>query len=191
MATPKAGWTQTDDVVKWAEEFANFLAREKTQAQKCLHDCERLLNDPTVKSDSLKEGLRDLMSKTEDNFGTLLHLERVLNMKNLGDSASSSTATSSTPMSISTDENNPAQIRQTGRFRQHRVRSMDFGGGNHGARDGSDDAFDPLKDELLFAESSEGHLPHSSREETDDFDEDSGNFFETSPEKPVYNIPFL
>ena len=36
-------------------------------------------------SDSLRDGVRDLMSKTEDNFGTLLHLERVINMKNHGD----------------------------------------------------------------------------------------------------------
>lgn len=85
METPKAGWTATEDMVNWAENFALFLSREKSNAQQCLHDCERLLNDPNVKSDSLKEGLRDLRGKTEDNFGTLLHLERVLNMKNLGD----------------------------------------------------------------------------------------------------------
>ena len=51
--------------------------REKIQAQNCIRDCERYLNDPNVTSESLKEGLRDLMTKTEDNFGTLLHLERV------------------------------------------------------------------------------------------------------------------
>ena len=85
METPKAGWTQTTDVVRWAEDFSSFLSREKAGAERCLHDCERLLNDPNVKSDSLRDGLRDLMSKTEDNFGTLLHLERVINMKNHGD----------------------------------------------------------------------------------------------------------
>ena len=74
------------DVVKWAEDFSIFLSREKTNAERCLHDCERLLNDPNVTdSDSLRDGVRDLMSKTEDNFGTLLHLERVINMKNHGD----------------------------------------------------------------------------------------------------------
>ena len=62
------------------------MSREKTNAERCLHDCERLLNDPNVTdSDSLRDGVRDLMSKTEDNFGTLLHLERVINMKNHGD----------------------------------------------------------------------------------------------------------
>ena len=56
--------------------------REKIQAQNCIRDCERYLNDPNVTSESLKEGLRDLMTKTEDNFGTLLHLERVKNHAN-------------------------------------------------------------------------------------------------------------
>ena len=42
-----------------------------------MRDCERYLNDPNVTSDSLKDGIRDLMSKSEENFGTLLHLERV------------------------------------------------------------------------------------------------------------------
>ena len=42
-----------------------------------MRDCERYLNDPNVNSDSLKDGIRDLMSKSEENFGTLLHLERV------------------------------------------------------------------------------------------------------------------
>ena len=36
------------DVVKWAEDFSIFLSREKTNAERCLHDCERLLNDPNV-----------------------------------------------------------------------------------------------------------------------------------------------
>ena len=42
-----------------------------------MRDCERYLNDPNVTSDSLKDGIRDIMSKSEENFGTLLHLERV------------------------------------------------------------------------------------------------------------------
>ena len=41
-----------------------------------MRDCERYLNDDRC-SDSLKDGIRDLMSKSEENFGTLLHLERV------------------------------------------------------------------------------------------------------------------
>ena len=34
-----------------------------------MRDCERYLNDPNVTSDSLKDGIRDLMSKSEENFG--------------------------------------------------------------------------------------------------------------------------
>ena len=85
METPKAGWTQTTDVVKWAEEISTFLSREKLNAERCMLDCQSLLDSPNVKSDSLRDGLRELMAKTEDNFGTLLHLERVINMKNHGD----------------------------------------------------------------------------------------------------------
>ena len=41
METPKAGWTQTTEVVQWAEDFSVFLSREKNNAERCLHDCER------------------------------------------------------------------------------------------------------------------------------------------------------
>jgi len=187
MTTPKAGWTHTLDMVDWAEDVASFLAREKTNAQRCLHDCERLLSDPHVKSDSLKEGLRDLMSKTEDNFGTLLHLERVMSMKNLGD-AHSFGEVSTSAMNIRRQTSMPAtsmeiaasapQFTQTGRFRQHRVTSFEFGepknNDNSMNEDASEDAFDPLKDELLFS-SQEAASEDKNGEDVDEFDEDSGS----------------
>ena len=64
----------------WDETNLNFdyiCFREKLQAQNCIRDCEKFLRDPNVTSESLKEGVKELMTKTEDNFGTLLHLERV------------------------------------------------------------------------------------------------------------------
>jgi len=184
METPKAGWTQTTDVVKWAEDFSIFLSREKTNAERCLHDCERLLNDPNVTdSDSLRDGVRDLMSKTEDNFGTLLHLERVINMKNHGDISQQHRTTPS--MKIQQPQNSssktvagsaPVQFTQTGRFKQQRI----HGGGDFLKRDSknndgsTDEHFDDqFKDDFFFDESN--HEEETPTDETlDDFDDDSG-----------------
>ena len=86
MTTPKASWTTTSAMASVAEDLSNLLIREKSNAQNCLRDCERFLQDPSlIQSDSLKEGLKELRSKTEDTYSTLLHLERVLDMKNHGD----------------------------------------------------------------------------------------------------------
>ena len=38
MATPKAGWTHTLDMVDWAEEVASFLTREKTKFANIAND---------------------------------------------------------------------------------------------------------------------------------------------------------
>jgi len=179
------------DMVEWAEEVANFLTREKTNAQRCLHDCERLLSDPHVKSDSLKEGLRDLMSKTEDNYGTLLHLERVMTMKNHGDNCTRSAEAAAVAISTAAAANietprrtaeapmevaaSAPQYTQTGRFRQQRVTSFDFGETRESppVNEATEDTFDPLKEELLFSSNShEGSVEKS--DDVDDYDEDSG-----------------
>merc|ERR1712223_362750 len=174
METPKAGWTQTTDVVKWAEEISTFLSREKLNAEQCMLDCQSLLDSPNVKSDSLRDGLRELMAKTEDNFGTLLHLERVINMKNHGDYSQSSTPA----ISIRQPHSSPSavmagsapQFTQTGRFRQQRVRSVDIANGDFlNKRDsknneGTDDNFDEhLKDDLMFDDSSFPEAAYKAR----------------------------
>ena len=185
MDIPRAGWTSTSDKVEWAENFSAFLLREKANAERCLRDCEKLLNDPNVKSDSLKVGLRDLRAKTEDNFGTLLHLERVLDMKNHGDvpdrSSSSFNATTQS-VGIPQKNNNGAnmiaasapQVTQTGRFRQERINSIDFGNGFIASRESAtanDNLdFDSLTDELLY----ESRDSPEASESRDDFDDDSG-----------------
>ena len=165
-------------MAEWAEEVSNLLLREKSNAQNCLRDCERLLQDPNlIQSDSLKEGLKELRSKTEDSYGTLLHLERVLNMKNLGDfpakskaqnteSNSSLSQPSSEPVSMAT-----SAVTKTGRFRQQRIRSVDFASAASGAQGDMNELDDPLSDELMFANEPPEHRQH---EEIDDFDDDSG-----------------
>jgi len=184
MTTPKASWTTSSAMAEWAEEVSNLLLREKSNAQNCLRDCERLLQDPNlIQSDSLKEGLKELRSKTEDSYGTLLHLERVLNMKNLGDfpakskaqnteSNSSLSQPSSEPVSMAT-----SAVTKTGRFRQQGIRSVDFASAASGAQGDINELDDPLSDELMFANEPPEHRQH---EEIDDFDDDSG-FPEAAP----------
>lgn len=177
METPKAGWTNTDTAVQCAEELANFLMREKNNAQRCLHDCERLLNDPNVKSDSFKEGLRDLMCKTEDNYGTLLHLERVINMKNMGDLNPAPQGSKSIPIlsasgrqSMSIAASAP-QFTQTGRFRQQRVKAHETRRVFSLNEEADHDDFDPLQDDDLFGGGDNGQFSHH---DIHDDDEDSG-----------------
>lgn len=175
METPKAGWTNTDNAVQIAEDLANFLLREKSNAQRCLHDCERLLNDPNVKSDSFKEGLRDLMCKTEDNYGTLLHLERVINMKNMGDlnpapgSRSIPISSSSERQSMSIAASAP-QFTQTGRFRQQPVKPHQTRRVFSLNEESEHDDFDPLQDDDLFGGGGYGQFSHHVQDD----DEDSG-----------------
>jgi len=178
MTTPKASWTTSSAMAEWAEEVSNLLLREKSNAQNCLRDCERLLQDPNlIQSDSLKEGLKELRSKTEDSYGTLLHLERVLNMKNLGDfpAATSKAQNTESNSSLSQPSSEPVSmavaVTKTGRFRQQRIRSVDFAG--VGAQGDNE-----LSDELMFANE---HRPeHQQHDEIDDFDDDSG-FPEATP----------
>ena len=163
MTTPKASWTASSAMAEWAEEVSNLLLREKTNAQNCLRDCERLLQDPNkIQSDSLKDGLKELRSKTEDSYGTLLHLERVLNMKNHGDFPDINT--SKIPLSEPVSLANKT-VTKTGRFRQQRVRSVDF------AHAQGDHDLDEFSDELMFANE---RPEHRHPEEIDDFDDDSG-----------------
>ncbi len=184
MGTPKADWTSTSDMVQWAEDVASFLLREKSNAQKCLHDCERLLMDANVTSDSLREGLRELMCRTEENYGTLLHLERVLNMKNCGDEQGVSRfSKSSAAIGISKNQSSSIMIaasapnaNQVGRFRQQRVRSVDFGDDlfqRHRQMPKSnenEENFDPLEDDFKETELNR----EDADEKLDDFDDDSG-----------------
>ena len=73
------------------------------------------------------------------------------------------------------------QFTQTGRFRQQRVRSVDFANGDFlNKRDsknneGTDDNFDEhLKDDLMFDDSNHEEV---NTETVDDLDDDSGTYF--------------
>ncbi len=52
--TPKVDGDSPE--IQLHEELFVFLDREKLQAQKCIHDCEKMLNCQHLKSQSAKEG---------------------------------------------------------------------------------------------------------------------------------------
>merc|ERR1719242_2343280 len=162
--------------------FQVFWQGKKTQAQNCMRDCERYLNDDRC-SDSLKDGIRDLMSKSEENFGTLLHLERVMTMKNRGDFQNTTVHhTTSTAVADSRNKS-PTSLPQTskitGRFRQQKVKSMDFDHGSSGlfmsAPSNHEEIFDlGVEDEDLFQHHHRHVDSSDKRALTEDFDDDSG-----------------
>merc|ERR1712168_84822 len=74
------------------------------------------------------------------------------------------------------------QFTQTGRFRQQRIRSIDFASGDifnkrdsiHSS-DGTDDNFDDqFKDDFIFDENNENNHEETPFETVDDLDDDSG-----------------
>lgn len=69
------------------EEIQKFLNDEKRKAEQRIHSCELFLNDSTITSISLREGLSGLLQNAEDDYGTLLHLTKVVQMKNSGDTS--------------------------------------------------------------------------------------------------------
>jgi len=61
-------------------DLSSFLDGEKCRAQERIRKCEVFANDPQLRSDSVREGLMSLLRNAEDDYSTLLHLERVLSM---------------------------------------------------------------------------------------------------------------
>jgi len=79
-----------------AEEMATFFEDEKLRAQNRIRRCEMFMNDSRLQSKSVREGLICLLRNAEDDYSTLLHLERVMNMRECGDFSASGGASANT-----------------------------------------------------------------------------------------------
>lgn len=66
-------------------DLPSFLDDEKSRAQERIRKCELFANDSQLRSDSVREGLMSLLRNAEDDYSTLLHLERVLSMNTSAD----------------------------------------------------------------------------------------------------------
>jgi len=75
----------TSEMAELAEEMATFFEDEKLRAQNRIRRCEMFINDSRLASKSIREGLHCLLRNAEDDYSTLLHLERVMNMREGGD----------------------------------------------------------------------------------------------------------
>lgn len=69
-----------------AEDLADFIADEKIRAQNRIRKCETFLTKLKLPlelegKNSEREALNSLVRNAEDDYGTLLHLERLLNMR--------------------------------------------------------------------------------------------------------------
>merc|ERR1719167_1105926 len=76
---------RTSDMAQLAEEMSTFFEEEKVKTQARIRQCEKFVNDTHLQSDSVREGLMTLLRNAEEDYSTLLHLERVLNMRECGD----------------------------------------------------------------------------------------------------------
>jgi len=86
----------TSEMAALAEEMATFFEDQKLRTQDRIRRCEMFMNDSRLQSNSVREGLVGLLRNAEEDYSTLLHLERVLNMRDCGDFASIVPATSNT-----------------------------------------------------------------------------------------------
>jgi len=83
--TPMIADSETLETLKLAEEISTFFEDQKLRAQDRIRQCEAFINNLNLPSKSVKEGLASLRRNAEDDYSTLLHLERVLNMRDGGD----------------------------------------------------------------------------------------------------------
>jgi len=83
--TPMIADSETVETLKLAEEISTFFEDQKLKAQDRIRQCEAFINNLHLPSKSVKEGLVSLRRNAEDDYSTLLHLERVLNMRDGGD----------------------------------------------------------------------------------------------------------
>jgi len=83
--TPVIADSESIETLKLAEDLSLFFEDQKLKAQHRIRECESFLNNVHLPSKSVKEGLLNLRQNAEDDYSTLLHLERVLNMRNGGD----------------------------------------------------------------------------------------------------------
>jgi len=77
--------SETFETLKLAEEISTFFEDQKLKAQDRIRKCEAFINNLQLPSKSVKEGLVSLRQNAEDDYSTLLHLERVLIMRDGGD----------------------------------------------------------------------------------------------------------
>lgn len=77
--------TSTSEMAQLAEDMAAFFEDEKVITQNRMRKCEMFINDVRLQSHSVRDGLMTLLQHAEDDYSTLLHLERVLNMRECGD----------------------------------------------------------------------------------------------------------
>lgn len=184
MATPTAANASTSG--KLTEDLANFLTREKRAAENCMRDCERLLNNPDLLSSSLREGLASIRTNSEDTYGTLLHLERVMRMKSKGTTASpvakaKAPATMAMSVPVGTGASFPRKSENAKKGARMRIGSGDGPDYENSSReDIFDEDFDPLRDELFERQAHNNGREHRDRgtsatsEDSDQFDEESG-----------------
>lgn len=83
--TPMIPDSETLETLKLAEEISTFFEDQKLKAQDRIRQCESFINNLQLPSKSVKEGLVSLRQNAEDDYSTLLHLERVLIMRDGGD----------------------------------------------------------------------------------------------------------
>jgi len=67
------------------EAIAAFLLEEKQKTEHRIRRCESFLNAPEVLSAGILEGLQSLLQNAEDDYGSLLHLEKLVRMNRSGD----------------------------------------------------------------------------------------------------------
>jgi len=83
--TPVITDSETIETLKLADEISTFLEDQKLKAQDRIRKCEAFVNNLYLPSKSVKEGLARLRQNAEDDYSELLHLERVLIMRDGGD----------------------------------------------------------------------------------------------------------
>jgi len=86
--------TSTSGMAQVAEDMATFFEDQKAVTQNRIRKCEMFVNDVRLQSHSVRDGLMTLLQHAEEDYSTLLHLERVLNMRECGDHREGGDATS-------------------------------------------------------------------------------------------------
>lgn len=125
--------TPTSDMAQLAEDMSTFFEDEKIKVQNRMRTCEIFVNDVRLQSNSVRDGLMMLLQHAEDDYSTLLHLERVLNMRECGDHRVDNAAGAA--LGNNRAQNRRRQLPEGGPF------SMDLSDKSSGGEDVLDDLF--------------------------------------------------
>lgn len=125
--------TPTADMAQLAEDMSTFFEDEKIKVQNRMRTCEMFVNDVRLQSNSVRDGLMMLLQHAEDDYSTLLHLERVLNMRECGDHRVDNAAGAA--FGNNRAQNRRRQLPEGGPF------SMDLSDKSSGGEDVLDDLF--------------------------------------------------